>query len=230
MAIRLIFDKGVFVPLPGAGERRTIAVHMASSPRVVIEPNGFDDLQKELYLARNVHFVSDEKLDATNLKLRSLINHLAVDYSRFEKVVTFTGGLVEADFRPLVPPNENEVEDMIKIHMEAHETEDPELQLQAYKRFHKIGHDMFDDDYREGIAKAFADTDDAHLWIPGWTVTVTLKNSAPVRVDGRYLDLSDGTTLKFIGAKGSEIPHFHRGVGAFNNPHVLEQPPTNCGD
>lgn len=227
MSIELIFDMGLFVPLPGAEKRRTIAVYMASSPRVVIEQNGFEDLQKELYLARNVHFVSDEALEPTVLPVRRLIKYLAVDYSRFEKVVTFTGGRVSEQYDDAVPTDLRDAHSRAK---KAKQNQNDEELLKAYKDFHGIHHNMYDADYLAGIAQEFAATDDTRRWTPGYKLVVTFEYSTPVRADGRTLDLSDEMTIKFIADKQSEIPHFHRRGGAADNPHVLEQPPTNCGD
>jgi hypothetical protein len=226
MPITLCFRGGFFTVLSGGGMPMKVDVHMRMPEEVkVLGPNKKRDLELEACLnsASRVDFVSNSQLRPAVLPIRHVSHITPVDYHGFHKVVGFIGGTVTGAGKP-VPDQKLEHLRAVKKRADADEM------TAEYERFVGVNHhhDANQRSVRYLIQHFFDKLSARELrrWLPGYCVEVKMSSATTrVIVNGRCSQarsLQNETRIEFPVDPESRIPHY-----PLNNPHVLEQPPTD---
>jgi hypothetical protein len=226
MPITLCFHGGFFTVLSGGGMPMKVDVHMRMPEEVkVFGPNKKrdPDLEACLSSASRIDFVSKAQLRPDVLPIRRISHITPVDYHGFHKVVGFIGGTVTGVGKP-VPDHKLERLRAAKKRADAGEM------TAEYERFAGVNHhhDSKQKSVQYLIQHFFNNLSARELrrWSPGYFVEVKMSSATTkVIVNGRCSkarSLQNDTRIEFPVDPDSSIPHY-----PLNNPHVLEQPPTD---
>jgi hypothetical protein len=216
MPTKLIFNGGLFVLLPGRGDRHKVDVLMHTP--IPVKITGHSHLVKALKDAERIDFLAEHGgVLSSPLKLRRVSHAMPVKYCDFAKTVGFNAGTIR------YLPTKDAPKKKLEYHKSAKKTADPDLQLKHYKRVVPKVPEGEDESLKQGIVQAFASTRDVKWWLPGYRlIEVRLPSGIRVLRDGLEIDWPNGNlVVEFKVRAGSVIPHYPD-----HNPHVLEQPPT----
>lgn len=212
MAIRLDFFGGLFV-LDEASQ--LVEVHFWRPQPVRVLVDGLPDHGlTRLLSASPLHLEGTPLANVLEIPIRPLSDTIPVDYQSSVRTVRFTAGELQGDGPPVT-------ESALRLFQQAKSATNGTDTLGPFRKLSGISGRS--GPRLQALADEFfaQDAEELKYWQLGYRITVGFSELHAEGPSGSSYPLPDDCRIVFDTEETSTIPHL-----PFDNPHVLERPPT----